>query len=247
MIASFPRVLLILFFVATPVCAQLQGEGLESGAGLKHGGLKTGRLKCGRLKTAPLRGAKLESAKPQEGARLLETATLKRKATELAKKGLGTKALQGAVSTMPRTQVGELFYNVASLLLQQELTKDIAIGYYMAVLADPGGARHDDALKQLKTIFLDHDLEHEEAARLYDGGLETMSSLVGINIGLTDEDHRYGLLTLQEVKIAYHNRRKQEMDQASVGSNASTEKTSEAEVEGPVEGPIDESTQEAGP
>ena len=241
------RVLLILFFAALPAFAQLQGGTLESGPSLKHGGLKTSRLERGQLKASPLRGAKLESARPQEGAGLLKSATLKRKATELTTKGFGTKALQGAVSTIPRSQVGELLYDVASLLQQDELTKDVAIGYYMAVLADPLGARHDDALARLKEIFLKHDLQHTEAVGLYDSGLETMKGLIAAKIGLTEEGFRAGLYALQEVKIAYHNRRKQEMDETSVGSNAFTEKDSEAEVEGPVEEPADESAQKAEP
>ncbi len=200
--------------------AQLQGGGLEGGGGLGagNGGLKAGGLQASgldgaRLKTSSIKSTKLEGAKPQQGAKRLNPATIKRKATELAEGGLGTKQLQGAASTIPRTQVGELLYDVASLLMMQGAEmKDVGIGYYMAVLADPQGERHDDALARLKEIFLDKELEHEEAVRLYDSGLETMKSLVSIKIGITDEGYRSGLLTLQEVKAAYHQRLAKEVD-----------------------------------
>ena len=216
-----PICLLLLLCSSVPLQAQLQGGGLDSGSGLKGGGLsggglnggslKTNRLQGGRLKTNTLGQAKLDSAKPESGEKLLNAATLKRKATELTEKGLGTESLQGAVSTIPRTQVGELLYDVASLLALQEASmKDVAVGYYMAVLADPEGQRHDDALMRLLEIFLDRKLEHAEAMRLYDSGLETMKSLVESSIGLTKDGHRAGLGSLQEVRLAYHQKRAKE-------------------------------------
>jgi hypothetical protein len=205
---------------ALPARADLRGGGLEGGAGLNEGGergltggsLQSGRLEGRSLKSSRLQPAKLQSAKPQQGADRLNPKVIKLKAAELAEGGLGVEKIQGAVSTIPRTQVGELLYDVAGVLwlMEGDMT-DVAVGYYMAVLADPQGERHDDAFKRLMEIFLDKDLEHERAVRLYDSGLETMKGLVGIKIGLTPNGHQSGLRTLQEVKAAYQLKRRRDM------------------------------------
>ena len=216
-----------------PAEAELQGGGLEkagglNGAGLDGGRLKTGNLQGGNLQTSSLKNARLEPAKRKPGLKLASATTLKRKATELTEGGLGITEIRGAVSTIPETQVGELLYDVASLLMQEgaEL-RPVGVGYSMAVLADKKGARHDDALTRLKEIFLDRELKHDEAVRLYDGGLETMKGLVEIRIGLTADGHRAGLGTLQVVKAAYHQRRAKEVDEEPEAADMPKEDTDE--------------------
>ena len=219
MLNRFPGFLFLLFCAALPAQAELQGAGLEGGSdlksgGLERGGLKTGSLEGGKLKTSALKKTRLEPAKGKPGVRLASATTLKRKATELTEGGLGVTEIRGAVSTIPKTQVGQLLYDVADLLMEEgDELRPVGVGYYMAVLADPEGARHDDALTRLREIFLDRELEHQEAVRLYDGGLETMKGLVEIEIGLTADGHRSGLMTLQVVKAAYQQRRAKGIDE----------------------------------
>ncbi|MCF7673962.1 MAG: hypothetical protein K9N23_10805 [Akkermansiaceae bacterium] len=242
-IKLLPALMATLIGVAVlPLSAELEAGGLEGNGGLRgsdglggSGGLgaaklRTGGLQGGRLESSSVQGAKLEPAKPQAGAKLLNSATLKRKATELAKSDLGTKSLQGATSTIPRSQVGELLYDVAgAILLLEENISEVAVGYYMAVLADPQGERFDDAVKQLNKIFLDKDLEHSEAVRLYDGGLETMKSLVELKIGLTEGGYQSGLGTLQEVKTAYQQRRAREKPEEEEGGLDALQETAAEE------------------
>ncbi len=203
--------------------AELQGTSLQGGArlndkdkdssGLQGGRLQTSGLQGGGLKTSSLEGAKLEGIRAKQGAECLSSAAIKLKATELAQGGFGVEKVQGAFSNIPRTQVGELLYDAAGLMsLMGEEMSEVVTGYYMAVLADPEGKRHDAALARLLEIFLAKDLDHKKAVRLYDGGLETMKGLVDIKIGLTAEGHQASLRSLQVVRAAYQHRRKQDVD-----------------------------------
>lgn len=192
-------------------------------AGLNSGRLEAGRLQRGALGTSKLKSSRLEAGKSPQGAGQLNPTKIKLMATQIAEEGLGAQKIQGALSSIPQTQVGVLLYDVAEVLrmMEEEMT-GVAVGYYMAVLADTQGKRHDDALRRLMEIFLDKDLEHERAVQLYDGGLETMKGLVEIGIGLTEDGHRASLRTLQEVKAAYHIRRKRaqtDTDQEAAGES----------------------------
>lgn len=186
------------------------------GVGLDSGHLETGRLQRGELGTSTLKSSGLEAGKSPQGARQLNPTKIKLMATQIAEEGLGVEKIQGALSSIPRTQVGVLLYDVAEVLqmMEGEMT-GVAVGYYMAVLADTEGRRHDDALRRLMEILLDKDLEHERAVQLYDGGLETMKGLVEGGIGLTEDGHRASLRTLQELKAAYHIRRKRAQKDAN--------------------------------
>jgi len=233
----------LMGLAALPLQAELQAGGLDDNRGLRgSGGLRGGGLGGARLRPSGLQGsrlesssvqsAKLESAKPQASVKLLNPGALKRKAQELGNTDLGSKSLQGVASSIPRSQVGALLYDVAGILKAQEDMSEVVVGYYMAVLADPQGQRHDDALKRLKEIFLAKDLKHEEAVQLYDGGLETMKSLVELKIGLTESGYQAGLLSLQEVKVAYHHGRKREKpEEQELVQEAPKETAEEAPVE----------------
>lgn len=219
MIGLAPSRLLLLCFLLTTPCAraQLQKGGLEgggglnqrSGPGLNGGRLQSGRLQDGSLEDPSLQPSRLKGAKSPRGAERLNSTAIRLKAAELAEGGLGVEKIQGAVSTIPRSQVGALLYDVAGVLSHMgEEMSEVAIGYYMAVLADPEGERHDDARRRLLEILLDGNLDHQKAVQLYGSGLATMKGLVDIKIGLTEEGHRAALLTLQEVRVAYQSRRK---------------------------------------
>jgi len=224
-----------------PADAQLQGGSLErsgglsgnqnglqtarGGVGQNNGQLQAGRLQSGELGASTLKSAKLEASKSPQGAGQLNPTKIKLMATQIAEGGLGVEEIQGALSTIPQTQVGVLLYDVAEVLrmMEKEMT-GVAVGYYMAVLADTEGKRHDDALRRLMEILLDKDLGHERAVQLYDGGLETMRGLVEIGIGLTEDGHRASLRTLQEVKAAYHIRRKRAQTDANQEAAGESEK-----------------------
>ena len=119
--------------------------------------------------------------------------------------------VQGAASTLPPSQVSSLLYDVA-----RELERDgagmteVAVGYYMAVLADPKGKRHADAFERLGEIILDEDLPHEDAVRIYNGGLSTLRSLHALNIGLPHNGLAIATRELHRLKTAYHAHRAME-------------------------------------
>lgn len=188
-------------------------SGLQGGGGLKTGGgLGSPRqgLQTSRVEAAPRQGAaRIEGAKAEPGRSLLSPAGLRKAAVELARGGLSKDQIQGAATSIPESQIGELLYDVALELEQMaelDMT-DVAVGYYMAVLADPEGARHGDAKRRLQDILLDEELSHEEAQRLYAQGTNTLHELADLKIGLSPDGLAAARRELIDLKAAYRARR----------------------------------------
>lgn len=188
-------------------------SGLQGGGGLQSGGgLSFPRqgLQTSRLEAAPQQGAaRIEAAKAEPGRSLLSPAGLRKAAVELARGGLSKDQIQGAATTIPESQIGELLYDVAcelEAIKEVDLT-DVAVGYYMAVLADPEGARRDEAKQRLQDILFDEQLSHEEAQRLYAQGTNTLHELVDLRIGLSPDGLAAARRELIDLKGAYRARR----------------------------------------
>jgi hypothetical protein len=145
---------------------------------------------------------------------------LKATAAGIARQGLSGAKVDGATSSIPKSQVGALLYDVGRELetMDEDMT-EVAVGYYMAALADPEGERHGDAKRRLHEIFLDDELSHDEAVRLYDGGKAILDGLSEPRIGLTRDGLAAGRQDLEKLKRAYHQRRavRGPVDSASSG------------------------------
>lgn len=256
----------ILMALVLPVSAQNQSGGVQGSSGLNGGGLhdsRSGRLQSsgglrsggglsnGRqgLQTSPLDSSRLDSTKKQASTKLdsvrseadrarLNPATLKKTAGELTRGGLSTAKIESAATTIPKSQVGALLYDVALELeaIEDQDMMDVAVGYYMAALADPEGERHQDAKKRLFEIFLDPKLEHEDAVHLYDQGKTTLDELSDSTIGLTPNGKKSGLLELRELRAAYHARREREKAVEEVTAPEAAPDESEEADDPPAEG-----------
>lgn len=201
-------------------------EGLQGGKGLqsKRGSLGTGGgLGGATVQPAPRAASiQLQGARTQAGCGLVHPATLKQAAQQLTRDGLTQAKLEGAASTIPPSQVGALLFGVAGELeamVEVDMT-DVAVGYYMGSLADPEGERHEAAKRRLHEIFLDLELAHQEAQRIYQVGVETFEQLGRLKIGLTPEGMASARRDLLELKLAYRARREQEPEEGSVAQPA---------------------------
>jgi len=184
-------------------------KGLQSGNGglrTENQGLQTSRVEAaGRLSTAKLKPVQVEA-----GRGLVSPAALKRTAEDITRNGLSDAKLRGAATAIPPSQIGALLFDVACELEQMENMTEVAVGYYMAVLADPKGSQCVDARARLHEIFLDEELTHDGAVELYDAGLATLDGLVELKIGLTPDGLAAGRRDLVELKKAYRERRARE-------------------------------------
>lgn len=212
--------LVLTIGMTDPIVAQSRSGGLQGSPGL--GG--AGRLGAG---SGGLRTTRLQPAARQQGSRLqavparssqlgANQASLRNTAANLARGGLSTAKLKGAASSIPPSQIGALLFDVARELeaMEADMT-DVAVGYYMAALADPQGDRYDEAKRRLHGIFLEGTLSHEEAVGLYAVGKSIFKDLSQPRIGLTRGGLASARRDLEDLKSTYHRRRK---SQAEVGS-----------------------------
>ena len=189
--------------------AQLSAGGLQGSPGLGDAKLKPAKLQTTKLQPSRVQSTQLETSKLQPVRKQLNPAAIAKTAVNLVRGGVTPDKVQGAATSIPPSQIGALLFGVAKQLEQLDLEQpevdlsDLAIGYYMAVLADPAGKRFADAQQRLRDIFLDDDLSREEALRLYAGGLSTMKSLYELKIGLTREGFASGMRELNEISLAY--------------------------------------------
>lgn len=190
----------------------LQGSsGLRGGKGLQSARLGLqggGGLQVPRIQTAPPPVVRLQTARIRSTEGLANRATLKRAVADMARRELSGTPLEGAATSIPKSQIGVLMFDVAGELERMEVDMGAeAVGYYMAALADPEGERYDEAKRRLNRIFLHSDLSHEEAVRLYDGGLSIFAELSEPRIGLTRDGLASARRDLRALKAEYHRRR----------------------------------------
>ena len=154
-----------------------------------------------KLQTSKLQGAKLESAKTQPAPKkALKPAELQKAANGLAQAGLSGASIKGAVSSVPKSQLGRLFYDVAQVLeIIEGGVTETSVGYYMASLTDPEGAHFKSAKTRLEEIILDKEITLEQAVALYDGGLSTFMGLYDLKLGMTREAVEGGLKELRKM------------------------------------------------
>lgn len=211
---------------AEPASGGLEGspglggsEGLHSGRVGLRGGERLGRLRLQPSARQPT--PRLQVARTQSAGCPVSRATLKNAAAEIARQGLSEVSLQGAATSIPRSQIGVLLFDVGGELERMEADMDEeAVGYYMAALADPQGERYDEAKRRLHEIFLEGGLSHEEAVRLYAGGWSTFAELSEPRIGLTREGLASARRDLRELKSTYHQRRAVMDDEGSPETHA---------------------------
>ena len=204
--------------MAVPAVAELKVGSLQGSAGLRAGkGLQSGRgglqggsrFQTPRVQTSVRRpNVRLQAARIRSTEGLANRVTLKRAAADMARRELSGTPLEGAATRIPKSQIGVLMFDVAGELERMEVDMGAeAVGYYMAALADPEGDRYDEAKRRLNQIFLHSGLSHEEAVRLYDGGLSTFAELSEPRIGLTRDGLAFARQDLRQLKAEYHRRR----------------------------------------
>ena len=152
----------------------------------------------------------LGTRKPQSSPRLRRP-SLRTVSPELVRGGLTPRKLEGAASRIPSSQLGFLFFGIAQELEKQEgETTVTALGYYMAALTDPHGSHFADAKRRIEQVVLRSGVSHEEAVRLYDGGLGRFKDLSRSGVGITKDGVGEALVALSDIKAAYHAKRRRE-------------------------------------
>ncbi len=193
--------------------SSLSGAGLEGSASLggaklkptkvQGGSLQRGKLESSKLTPSQIDGGKLQPGKCDEAQAVVQAARLSKLATELSRGDLTQARVQAAAASAGVSILGELFYGVARELESVEGgVTETAIGYYMAALADPAGARYAEAKKRLLEILLAKDLSTAAATALFDGGVGTLKELCRMDLGLSREGIAHCGRDLDQIQIA---------------------------------------------
>lgn len=205
------RLVLVLMTAGIPVVAGFNSEGVQGSSGLQGArGLKGGSpgLRISGIQPATRqKPVRIQAARTRLNEPVTD-AVMKGATAKVARDDLSETKLQGAASSIPKSRIGELLFDVARELegMEQDMT-EVAVGYYMAALADPEGHRHEAARERLHEIFLDEHLSREEAVRLYDEGKSILTELSEPRIGLTREGLASARRDLGELRAAYHRQR----------------------------------------
>jgi len=183
--------------VAEPTSPGLQGSSSLNGA----------KLEPARLRPSKLEPSRLEAAKKHKDGPAFKKVLL-----DFVRGGFSSDKLQGVVTSIPASRLGELFFDVAGEIERQELRPTAtAVGYYMAALTDPKGQRFKEAKQRILEIVLQDGLTQEQAAHLYDGGIATFTELFRLKVGITREGVDHSLRELQKIKTVYQLRSAREL------------------------------------